>query len=1108
MYKDNGKINVELLAEVGDIAHRLRTLDKRLALNFEDPRIQQELQHCKTSTAHSSNEPPKSDHQCSSSERRPSLAAQVAQNIGDRISGSSSGATDSETTQQRRYSSKQVEDIILEFYEKHLIFHQNLEKERLATISGAETSESTRRSRIYRMTIGDSNNMSNLPSIETNKCSTSNTGDNADSHVSAEGNLSTEQITTKPNELTAEPIENTTSTEEETSASATATTASGKRNSIANQQMPEIQISNSDEQPKTRKSLTTEQFEQKDPTDDSTNEETSTNTTITATAGTGGICGHYCAGWQTSIWNNKFDDDVLRKLVMELKHKIEFTERMNWLSDLSKRPAGPPHRKTSLPKHTEVKKRFMEICDRTLSDEIKAALRLPAFDSYEWEDEDVLFLMQTMFIDTGLVEKFNIPLSVLREWLYEVYKHYNAVPFHNFRHCFCVAQMMYAITCRTNLSSRLGDLEVLILLVSCICHDLDHPGYNNIYQINARTELALRYNDISPLENHHCSIAFRLLEHPDCNIFKNFSKEAFNQIREGIIRCILATDMARHNEILTQFQEITPTFDYTNEAHINLLCMVLIKVADISNEARPMDIAEPWLERLLQEFFAQSAAEKSEGLPVTPFMDPDKVSKPGSQVRFIGLVLLPLFEALGDLLPELIDMIIQPVRDALDYYKKLNDAQNRIRKSLGEVDGSSDGGASTSPQMPRSQSGISVRSRRSIPSQKSTSRTSVDEPLCISAELHDLPEGSESGDSETATEVDIAEKTSKFKVDTEGVNRNKNVQSYTRKASREKRPSMISELCTTGSGTRMRGSHGNIHSYHNNRSNFGANRAVSLDQYSTHNRRSSDGLQQVTSDNNVYYNQQHRSMDGDVPATITESIQLNKSANDDLSSGGDIRSDPLSRNLKPSDEKVKTANQQQQQQLQQHNQFSQPNKYTSNKILSTASSAANNGTKSFMSRLRQFSSRFSFTFDRDAKRNNSTNTNITRNNNANESMLPITKGSFCCANKTSSPLHHQQQQQPQQHAKQVESVHALPGNDLSARHRAHSLDVVRTRQYSSSNSENSRKSSRNDEHSHSHIMLMMEDNSNHTTTIGDNKSDADESFNAVCVGGDTGDPSI
>lgn len=36
-----------------------------------------------------------------------------------------------------------------------------------------------------------------------------------------------------------------------------------------------------------------------------------------------------------------------------------------------------------------------------------------------------------------------------------------------------------------------------------------------------------RYNDISPLENHHCSIAFRLLEHPDCNIFRNMDKDLY-----------------------------------------------------------------------------------------------------------------------------------------------------------------------------------------------------------------------------------------------------------------------------------------------------------------------------------------------------------------------------------------------------------------------------------------------------------------------------------------------------------------------------------------------------------------------------------------------------
>jgi len=74
----------------------------------------------------------------------------------------------------------------------------------------------------------------------------------------------------------------------------------------------------------------------------------------------------------------------------------------------------------------------------------------------------------------------------------------------------------------------------------------------------------------------------------------------------------------------------------------------------------------------------------------------------------------------------------------------------------GSGGGGNNAAGSVSPQMPRSGSGISVKSRRSIPSQKSASRTSVDEPGGMAAELHDLPEGSESGDSETATEVDVS----------------------------------------------------------------------------------------------------------------------------------------------------------------------------------------------------------------------------------------------------------------------------------------------------------------------------------------------------------------
>ena len=102
----------------------------------------------------------------------------------------------------------------------------------------------------------------------------------------------------------------------------------------------------------------------------------------------------------------------------------------------------PPHRKTSLPKHSDVKKKFLEICYTTLSDDVKVALRLPSFDSYDYEDYEILHLMEMMFVELNFIEKFHISPVRLREWLYEVYKHYNDVPFHNFRHCFCVSQMV------------------------------------------------------------------------------------------------------------------------------------------------------------------------------------------------------------------------------------------------------------------------------------------------------------------------------------------------------------------------------------------------------------------------------------------------------------------------------------------------------------------------------------------------------------------------------------------------------------------------------------------------------------------------------------------
>ena len=50
-----------------------------------------------------------------------------------------------------------------------------------------------------------------------------------------------------------------------------------------------------------------------------------------------------------------------------------------------------------------------------------------------------------MFLDLDLIGRFHIEYDVLCRWLLSVKKNYRNVTYHNWRHAFNVAQMMFAI---------------------------------------------------------------------------------------------------------------------------------------------------------------------------------------------------------------------------------------------------------------------------------------------------------------------------------------------------------------------------------------------------------------------------------------------------------------------------------------------------------------------------------------------------------------------------------------------------------------------------------------------------------------------------------------
>ena len=67
--------------------------------------------------------------------------------------------------------------------------------------------------------------------------------------------------------------------------------------------------------------------------------------------------------------------------------------------------------------------------------------------------------------------------------------------------------------------------ESISCLIASLGHDIGHPGLTNRYLIASKHTLALRYNDISILENMHSSTIFTLLADSQLNILINLNPD-------------------------------------------------------------------------------------------------------------------------------------------------------------------------------------------------------------------------------------------------------------------------------------------------------------------------------------------------------------------------------------------------------------------------------------------------------------------------------------------------------------------------------------------------------------------------------------------------------
>lgn len=97
--------------------------------------------------------------------------------------------------------------------------------------------------------------------------------------------------------------------------------------------------------------------------------------------------------------------------------------------------------------------------------------------------------------------------------------------FHNYQHAIAVMQCCNRLANLEKCKQYLDDFDVYILTLSGLCHDVDHTGRTNIFEVNSQSKLAIRYHDKSVLEQHHAATAFRLLQNEKFNILANLTGE-------------------------------------------------------------------------------------------------------------------------------------------------------------------------------------------------------------------------------------------------------------------------------------------------------------------------------------------------------------------------------------------------------------------------------------------------------------------------------------------------------------------------------------------------------------------------------------------------------
>ncbi|XP_056385455.1 cone cGMP-specific 3',5'-cyclic phosphodiesterase subunit alpha' isoform X2 [Hyla sarda] len=241
-----------------------------------------------------------------------------------------------------------------------------------------------------------------------------------------------------------------------------------------------------------------------------------------------------------------------------------------------------------------------------------------------------------------------------------------------------------------------SDLEAFAMVAAAFCHDIDHRGTNNLYQMKSQAPLA-RLHGSSILERHHLEFSKTLLEDESLNIFQNLNKRQFENVIHLFEVAIIATDLALYFKKRTMFQKIVDATEQmqsederikyiiSDPTKKEIIMAMMMTGCDLSAITKPWEVQSKVALMVANEFWEQGDLERTvlQQQPI-PMMDRNKAEElPKLQVGFIDFVCTFVYKEFSRFHKE-----ITPMYDGLQnnrvQWKTQADAYDEKMKALEE----------------------------------------------------------------------------------------------------------------------------------------------------------------------------------------------------------------------------------------------------------------------------------------------------------------------------------------------------------------------------------------------------------------------------------------